>query len=244
MNPADRTRPGTIGRSGDPVGPGLDLRRVRLEYGDGDETIVALDDVDLVVDRGEVVAVVGPSGSGKSSLLAVAGGLLTPTGGEVRIGGVDLTGLDDRARTRYRRDRIGFVFQSHELIPALTALEQLLLVTHLRGGKPRHHRDRALALLDELGVAHRAGHRPAHLSGGERQRVAVARALMGEPTVILADEPTASLDARRSLEVAGVLVDAAHRHGAATLLVTHDTSIVQLADRVHTMTDGRLQPAP
>lgn len=230
---------------------GLHLVGVDLAYGDGDEIVTALDGVELRVAPGEVVAVVGPSGSGKSSLLAVAGGLLTPDRGRVTVGDRVITDVgpdgrdlvDDRTRTRVRRERIGFVFQSHELIAALTALDQLLLVMHIRGERPAAHRERARALLDELGVGHRAANRPAQLSGGERQRVAVARALMGEPAVLLADEPTASLDARRSREVTAVLVEAAHRHRAATLLVTHDTSIVEFADRVLTMSDGRLAPA-
>jgi putative ABC transport system ATP-binding protein len=227
----------------------LHLDDVRLTVGDGDDTFHAVDEVTLTVAPGEVVALLGPSGSGKSSLLALAGGLVTPTAGRVRIAEVDLTAVAARERDTVRRERIGMVFQSVNLFGSLTALEQLLLVSHIRGVRPAADRDRALELLAEVGMADRADRRPHELSGGERQRIGIARALFGEPTVLLADEPTAALDTERTHEVAQLLVREAHQHRAATLIATHDPEVVGYADRVVEIRDGRLvddrvPPAP
>ncbi len=219
----------------------LHLDDVRLTVGDGDATFHPVDGVTLRVEPGEVVALLGPSGSGKSSLLALAGGLITPSEGRVLIGDADLARLGRRQRDVVRRERIGFVFQSVNLFGSLTALEQLLLLSHLRGGRPAEHRQRALALLEEVGVAGLADRRPHELSGGERQRVGIARALFGKPQVLLADEPTAALDTERSREVAALLAGEAHRHGVATVIATHDPELVDHADRVVRIRDGRLQ---
>jgi putative ABC transport system ATP-binding protein len=218
----------------------LSLDAVRLTYPDGDDRLIALDDVTLHVAPGEFLAVTGPSGSGKSSLLAVAGALITPDSGRVSVAGRDLTSLDAKARDRVRLDTIGFVFQQPNLLPSLTALDQLLLVAELRGADRPAARSRALELLDQVGLAERAHRRPAQLSGGERQRVNVARALMGEPSVLLVDEPTSALDHRRGGVIVGLLRDITREHRTATVMVTHDLTHLHLVDRTVELRDGRL----
>jgi len=221
-------------------GPALELRGVTVDFADGDQVVHALGGVDLTVVPGELVALIGPSGSGKSSLLAVAGALLRPTSGSVLLDGIEVESMGPRELARVRREHLGFIFQSGGLFPSLTALDQLLLVTDIRGERPSSGEERARALLDELGLAHRTGHRPEQLSGGERQRVAIARALMGRPALLLADEPTASLDRARSEEIVAQLAEETHRHGTATLMVTHDPEGLDHADRVLELVDGRL----
>ncbi len=220
---------------------GLLLDGVTLVLGDGDSQVVALDDIDLAVRPGELLAVAGPSGSGKSSLLAVAGGLIHPTAGRVQIGGTDLTDLPDGRRTAFRHAHIGYVFQSANLLPALTALEQLLLMPKLGGRITPAHHDHASQLLTTAGMGNRADRRPHQLSGGERQRVAIARALMMQPDVLLADEPTSALDRRRAREIVALLAEQAHQRSTAAVVVTHDPGVLDLADRVVTMQDGHLQ---
>lgn len=220
-----------------PSTPGLVLDGVTLVHGDGEETVTALDDVHLTVQPGEFVAVIGPSGSGKSSLLAVAGALTPPTSGRVTVAGIDLATLSRRQLTRLRRDHIGFLFQSANLIPALTALDQLRLpLTFAKTGKPRD----PTSLLEEVGMTHRADKRPHQLSGGERQRVGIARALVTRPQLLLVDEPTAALDRQRSQEIVGLLAQEAHEHGVAAVMVTHDHAVLHHCDRVLEMTDGVL----
>ncbi|MEV8638749.1 ABC transporter ATP-binding protein [Streptosporangium sp. NPDC051023] len=218
----------------------LELTDVRLTYADGDTTLVALDDVSLTVGPGELVAVVGPSGSGKSSLLAVAGTLLRPDSGRVIVGGKDASGLGDGERTALRRERIGLVFQQANLIASLTALEQLLAVEHMRGGVSGEARGRATGLLRAVGLTGREGRRPHQLSGGERQRVNIARALMGDPAVLLVDEPTSALDHARGAEIVKLLAELTGERAVATLLVTHDMAQLGHAIRVTEMDDGRL----
>ncbi|MFJ9715331.1 ABC transporter ATP-binding protein [Streptomyces sp. NPDC101213] len=225
----------------DAAGPGgLRLLDVTLTLGDGDTAVTALDHVGLTVAPGEFVAVVGPSGSGKSSLLAVAGGLQQPTSGTVRIAGTELTALSDRGRTAARRRHIGFVFQQSNLLASLTVREQLLLPLHIDGRLDAAARTRADELVEAVGLSHRAGSRPHRLSGGERQRAGLARALMTSPAVLLVDEPTSALDRVRSAEAVRLIAEQTHRHGTATVMVTHDTAIMDAADRVHEMVDGRL----
>ncbi|MGW8439172.1 ABC transporter ATP-binding protein [Nocardiopsis sp. NPDC055551] len=216
---------------------GLLLEGVTLRLGDGDTTVTALDDVSIAVRPGELVAVVGPSGAGKSSLLAVAGALTVPDSGIVRANGKDITALSKRARARLRRDHIGFVFQSGNLLGALTAADQLRMMSHLgRGGGKRDPQ----RLLEEVGMGDKANRRPHQLSGGERQRVGIARALMGEPGVLLVDEPTAALDRARSHEIVRLLAQETKRSGVATMMVTHDHDVLEYCDRIVQMTDGRL----
>ena len=217
---------------------GLRLAGVTLRLGDGDDTIKALDAVSLTVAPGELVAVVGPSGAGKSSLLAVAGGLTLPDEGSVTVDGNDLAALKPAARTAFRREHIGFVFQSGNLIPALTAIDQLRLIHHLNRRRPER-RD-AEQLLAQVGMDGKAHRRPDQLSGGERQRVGIARALIGGPSLLLADEPTAALDRARSHEVVELLARETQRAGVATVMVTHDTDVLQHCDRVVEMVDGKL----
>jgi putative ABC transport system ATP-binding protein len=218
----------------------LSLQQVTLVHDDGEETVTALDHIDLELHAGELVAVVGPSGSGKSSMLAVAGALTAPTSGQVRLGETDLVAATRKQRNALRRDRIGFVFQSANLVPALTAVDQLRLpLSFARRGE---HRD-PLELLAEVGMEHKARRRPDQLSGGERQRVGVARALVTRPELLLVDEPTAALDRQRSHEIVELLAREAREHRVATMMVTHDQEVLRHCDRVYEMVDGRLTPA-
>jgi len=216
--------------------PALEIIDARLELGDGDSRVTALDDVSLTVNPGELVAIVGPSGSGKSSLLAIAGALSRPDSGTVRVHGTDVTTLSKNASTKFRLRNIGFVFQSGNLLPALTAADQLRLTGRLAGNR----RVDPKPLLDAVGMGHRAGHRPGELSGGERQRVGIARALVNAPTLLLVDEPTAALDRRRSHEVVELLAQRAHADNVAVVMVTHDRDMLEHCDRVLEMIDGRL----
>lgn len=216
---------------------GLALSDVTLTFGDGDGKVAALDSVDLEVRNGELIAIVGPSGAGKSSLLAVAGGLTRPTSGTVVVDGVDLTTLKPRALAAFRRDHIGFVFQSGNLVPALTAVDQLRLVERITGRKAAVPAEELLA---SVGMREHAHRRPGRLSGGERQRVGIARGLVGSPAVLLVDEPTAALDRRRSHEIVELLAQQTHEHSVATVMVTHDHDVLEHCDRVLEMVDGRL----
>ena len=215
---------------------------VSLVLGDGDQQVQALDTISLSVLPGELLAVVGPSGSGKSSLLAVCGGLRSPTSGRIQIGDTELTTLDSAGLARVRRDRIGFVFQQSNLLPALTVLDQLLLTVHLRGTAPGSaDRDRAMLLLQQVGMETRSRRRPAELSGGERQRVGIARALMSSPRVLLVDEPTSMLDQSRGRQIVELLRSQCHEYRVAALMVTHDPDMLSLVDRAVHIADGRLK---
>lgn len=229
-------KPGTT--TGTTTRTGLHLARVTLRLGDGDDTITALDAVSLTVAPGELVAVVGPSGAGKSSLLAVAGGLTVPDEGSVTVDGNDLAAMKPATLTAFRREHIGFVFQSGNLIPALTAIDQVRLIHHLNRRRPEP--GDAEQLLAQVGMDGKAHRRPDQLSGGERQRVGIARALIGGPSLLLVDEPTAALDRARSHEVVELLARETQRAGVATVMVTHDTDVLQHCDRVVEMVDGKL----
>ncbi|RFU86595.1 ABC transporter ATP-binding protein [Streptomyces triticagri] len=222
------------------VAPNLRLDGITLTYPDGDGTLTALDRVDLDVPAGTITAVVGPSGSGKSSLLAVAATLVTPDSGSVVLAGTEVNGLSAADRSRLRRERVGIVFQQPSLLPSLTALEQLQVMAHLDGRGPRGARSQAAELLDAVGLAAQAGRRPHQLSGGQRQRINIARALMNEPAVLLVDEPTSALDHERGAAVLDLIARLTRERGTATVLVTHDRTHLAEADEVLTMTDGRL----
>jgi putative ABC transport system ATP-binding protein len=223
---------------------GLHLDHVTLTYPDGDDRMVALDDVSLTVPAGRLVAVTGPSGSGKSSLLAVAGLLITLDSGTVRVGGDDVTALTAAQRTRVRRERLGFVFQQSNLIASLTATEQLVAVTRLAGLDDRGTTARARELLASLGLARELDRRPHQLSGGQRQRVGIARALVNGPEVLLVDEPTSALDAERGRAVVELLARTAHERGVATVMVTHDHAQLDLVDDRVDLHDGRVLLVP
>ncbi|MET7810426.1 ABC transporter ATP-binding protein [Streptomyces sp. NPDC005395] len=219
----------------------LNLTDVTLTYADGEDRLTALDRVGLEVPRGSMTAVVGPSGSGKSSLLAVAATLITPDAGTVTVDGIPTTGLSRGELTALRRDRIGIVFQQPNLLPSLTAVEQLQVMTQIDGRRARTARGRAMELLDAVGLAGQAGRRPHQLSGGQRQRVALARALMNDPTVLLVDEPTSALDHERGAAVIDLITRLTHQRASATVLVTHDRTHLTAVDRIAEVHDGRLR---
>ncbi|MFE2930917.1 ABC transporter ATP-binding protein [Streptomyces sp. NPDC059278] len=218
----------------------LTLADVSLTYPDGDGRLTALDRVSLDVPAGSLTAVVGPSGSGKSSLLAVAATLVTPDSGRVVVAGTETAGLGRKQQAQLRRERIGIVFQQPNLLPSLTAAEQLQVMAHLSGGAVRAARGRALELLDAVGLADQAGRRPHQLSGGQRQRINIARALMNDPAVLLVDEPTSALDHERGAAVLDLLLALTRERSTATVLVTHDLAHLDRADRTVRMDDGRL----
>jgi len=219
----------------------LIVENTTLELGDGDQKVVALDNVSVTVKPGELTVVLGPSGAGKSSLLAVCGGLRPPTSGRITVADQLISDLNPAALTRVRRDLISFVFQQSNLIPALTSLEQLLLLVHLKGRRPgATDRQRAFELLDEVGMTHRADRRPDQMSGGERQRVGIARALMSEPKLLLVDEPTSMLDQERGQAIVKLLAERCRQHQIATLMVTHDHGMLASANSVMHIRDGRL----
>ncbi|MFE9257344.1 ABC transporter ATP-binding protein [Streptomyces sp. NPDC006879] len=219
------------------------LSDVTLTYPDGDGRLTALDAVGLSVPSGTLTAVIGPSGSGKSSLLAVAATLVLPDAGRVIVGGQDTSQLTAAQRSTLRRDRIGIVFQQPNLLPSLSCIEQLLVMVHLAGRPPRAHRARALELLDAVGLAGQAHRRPHQLSGGQRQRVNIARALMNEPSVLLVDEPTSALDHESGRAVLDLLVRLTRERETATVMVTHDRTHLERMDATVTMDDGRLTGA-
>ncbi|MFD9336169.1 ABC transporter ATP-binding protein [Streptomyces sp. NPDC060028] len=216
---------------------------VTLTYPDGDGRLTALDSVCLEVPAGTLTAVIGPSGSGKSSLLAVASTLVTPEAGRVVVAGLDTAKLDAAEKSALRREKIGIVFQQPNLLASLTAAEQLQVMAHLSGRPTGALRRRALELLDAVGLADKADRRPHQLSGGQRQRVNIARALMNEPAVLLVDEPTSALDHERGAAVLDLLVNLTRGRSTATVLVTHDHAHLDRMDRTVTMTDGRLTEA-
>ncbi|MEU6279386.1 ABC transporter ATP-binding protein [Streptomyces sp. NPDC047028] len=221
----------------------LRLSDVTLTYPDGDSRLTALDRVTLEVPKGGLTAVVGPSGSGKSSLLAVAATLITPDRGTVVVDGTATAGLSRAELAGLRRHRIGIVFQQPNLLPSLTAVEQLQVMARIDGRRARAARERAMDLLDAVGLAGQAGRRPHQLSGGQRQRVNIARALMNDPTVLLVDEPTSALDHERGAAVVGLLTRLTRQRATATVLVTHDRTHLTAVDRIAEVRDGRLSTA-
>jgi putative ABC transport system ATP-binding protein len=217
----------------------LELRQVSKVYGSGPTEVRALSDVDLSVERGELVAIMGPSGSGKSTLLTIAGSLEQPSSGQVLVDGVELSSVSRSEQAKMRRRSIGYVFQDFNLLPGLTAVENVSLPLELDGVRAKAARDAGLSALDGLDVADRADRYPDELSGGERQRVAIARAIVGDRGLLLADEPTGALDSLNGEAVMRLLRAAAHR-GVAGVVVTHEAQLASWADRVVFLRDGRV----
>lgn len=207
---------------------------------DNQEQVIALDNVSITVEPGELVALVGPSGSGKSTFLSIAGALLQPSTGEVKIAGQSLTKLKAKQLSTLRLDKIGFILQSSNLVSYLTVLDQLLVVSRMKGKKPKEAVGLAKELLSELGLESQLHKLPHELSGGQKQRVAIGRALMNDPELILADEPTASLDSKKAYEVVELLRKETKNRNKAAVMVTHDERMLAFCDRVYYMNDGQL----
>ena len=222
-----------------PTPPALELRKLTRRFESGGRTLTVVDAIDLTIARGEFVAVLGPSGSGKSTLLGLMAGLDRPTSGEVRLDGEPVHALDEDALALLRRRKLGFVFQSFQLLPNLTALENVLLPLELLGRADAAARAREV--LAAVGLVERAGHYPAQLSGGEQQRVAIARAFAAEPPLLLADEPTGNLDGATGSRVLAVLGAMRARNHTTLVLVTHDPAVAALAERLVSLRDGRIE---
>jgi len=221
--------------------PLLALHGVGHVFGQGPAAVQALSDIDLRLDPGEVALIIGPSGSGKTTLLMIAGAMLSPTQGEVRLEGTPLASLRNSGLARLRLRRIGFVFQSFNLFPALSALENVALPGSLASMSRRKRNQRAALLLERLGLGKRLSHRPAELSAGEKQRVAMARALMNDPPLLLADEPTANLDSVSGRQILQLFREIASEEGRGVLVVTHDARLIERGGRMLHLVDGRLE---
>ena len=218
----------------------LDVHGLSKTFGSGAAKVVAVDGVDLTVSRGETIIISGPSGAGKTTLITLLGGILTPTSGTVRIAGHDIGAMSTAGSAEVRRSKVGFVFQTFGLLDALTARENVEVALNLSGKGGASARERAESLLVSLGMAKRLHAKPLTLSGGEKQRVAIARALMNDPELILADEPTANLDSKQGRQVADILRSLANTYDVAVVVVSHDQRIYDIADRLLWLEDGRL----
>jgi lipoprotein-releasing system ATP-binding protein len=216
------------------------LRGIGRTFRTGGAEIAVLNGVDLDLRQGEIVALVGPSGAGKSTLLHIAGLLEQPDSGVVLIGGRDCSGLSEEERTLLRRRELGFVYQFHHLLPEFSALENVMLPQMIAGAARRRAREKAMALLDRVGLGPRSGHRPARLSGGEQQRVAIARALANDPKILLGDEPTGNLDHATGESVLSGLLDLVRHGGLAALIATHNIDLAGRLDRIVALADGKL----
>ena len=226
-----------------PQAAAIELRGLRKRFQEGDTERSVLEGIDLVIDPGQFVVLLGQSGSGKSTLLHLIGGIDTPSCGSVCIGGVDLTALDERRRTLFRRDRIGFIFQFFNLIPTLSVLENVTLPSELAGVSRPALETAALDLLGQVGLADRASTMPDRLSGGQQQRVAIARALLHQPLLILADEPTGNLDEHTGEQVLQLLIALTRQRGRTLVMATHNAAIADQADRVLRVQEGHLLEA-
>ncbi|RYP85716.1 ABC transporter ATP-binding protein [Nocardioides guangzhouensis] len=231
LSPQQATFPGTPAPAARAVG-------VTKQYGAGDATVAALDDVSVDLDRGRFTAIMGPSGSGKSTLLHMLAGLDRPTSGEVYLGDTEITSLRDKRLTMLRRDRIGFIFQSFNLLPTMTAAENIVLPMRIAGRRPDP--DWVAAIVQTVGLDGRLGHRPSQLSGGQQQRVAAARALASRPEIVFADEPTGALDSRSGTELLRFLRTAVDELAQTVVMVTHDPTAAAYADRVLFLADGHI----
>ena len=219
----------------------VEARGVEKEYAAGGVHVHALRGVDLSIPRGEVVAVMGPSGCGKTTLLNCLSGLDEFDGGEVLVSGESISGMSDRKRTRFRAEKMGFIFQTYNLIPVLSAVENVELPLLVAGAKPRDARRRATSVLETVGIAEQAGKRPNEMSGGQQQRVTVARSLVNNPAIVWADEPTGALDSETSAMIMDLLVELNREQGQTFVLVTHDASVARRAHRIVRMRDGRIE---
>ncbi len=219
----------------------LQVTKLKKEFRSGDDMVLTLEDINFTVPEGMFAAVIGKSGSGKSTLLALLGALDRPTSGNVLVGSKDITKLSDAALTKYRRQTIGFVFQQYNLVPNLTALENVMLPMEFAGVKPAVRRDRAASLLQQVGLDEvKQGRKPARLSGGEQQRVAIARALANQPKLILADEPTGNLDSQTGKAVFDLLHNLSRTQKTTIIAVTHDLTIAGKTDKTFKIADGKL----
>ena len=217
----------------------LQLKQITKTYGSGHTQVDALKKTDFIAHKGELIAIIGPSGSGKSTFLTIVGGLLSPTTGEVLVNDVNLAGLNEKNRSKIRLKEIGFILQASNLVPFLTVANQLKLLDQVK--KENMTKKELEALYEDLGISDLRTKYPADLSGGERQRVAIAKALYSNPSIILADEPTASLDSDRAFEVMELLRDETKNKNTTTIVVTHDTRLISYFDKVYQMTDGVLK---
>lgn len=220
---------------------GIKFENVSKYYQEGDRKFTALNNVSIEVKPGEFVAVIGPSGSGKSTFLSIAGALLQPSEGNVMINGISLTDLKPKQLSKLRLEQIGFILQTSNLVPYLTVLDQLLVVRKMKGKVTKEDKQFAKELLEEVGLGHKLNKYPDQLSGGERQRTAIARAFMNDPNIILADEPTASLDTNRAFEIVELIENGVKSRNKAAIMVTHDERLLKYCDRVYQMTDGNLK---
>ncbi len=219
----------------------LETRQLRKSFGEGEAQVEALRGVEVAVHQGEMLAIMGRSGSGKSTLLTLLGGVDVPTSGQVLLEGVDLATMSDDQRTLVRRRRIGFVFQSFNLLPILTAEENVALPLELDGTSPSIAHEKAGKMLELVGLEKRRNHLPGKLSGGEQQRVAIARALVIDPAIVLADEPTGNLDTANGKRIISILRELVDQHGQTLVLVTHDPGVAAIADRVIYVADGLVE---
>ncbi|MDC2866591.1 MULTISPECIES: ABC transporter ATP-binding protein [unclassified Bacillus (in: firmicutes)] len=218
----------------------LKLDQVSKTYGQGETEVTALHPITLDVKEGEFIGIVGPSGSGKSTLLSIAGALLSPSKGNIYVSGQNITSLSEKEMTDIRLRKIGFIFQFANLVPFLTVKEQLLYIAKLKGEDKKEASKLAEQLLKTFGLGHRMNHHPNQLSGGEKQRVAIARAFMNDPDLILADEPTASLDSKRAREVVELMKQEVKKNKKAAIMITHDEKMLDVCDRILTLRDGKL----